>query len=316
MSAIVEVEQSKILTLRVKSVRPFKGQPRIYFDEADLRDLAASIKEIGQLTAIVVRNVIEPYKDGSERVEYEIIDGERRWRACQIAGIKTIRAEVRGARDADHQYVQSVASNFGRRDHTPLEAGLAVARVAAMPEYSKLTREVMHERVGAVFSRSATWAQLMLRMMSLPKEVLELIGGPKERRLNAQVAQFLVTLHDPDEQIRLARQIVEQRLNPPRARMLIRGVLGDKPRTGRPPAKDARVVFSSVSKIHDVAENLLDLPMPGVKASLASRPGAQRDLSDHIDRAIDSLVQLRQVLELATKSDKSRKGKGTLRVVR
>lgn len=294
---VVEVEASKVLTLRVTSVRPFSGQPRQHFDKDRLRELAASLKEFGQQVAIIVRKLPAGAGHG-----YEVIDGERRWHACQMAGIKTIRAEVRGARDNDHQFVQSVVANFGREEHTPLEAGLAVARVAAMPEYSTLTPSQRNERIGALFARSAMWAQLYLRMMTLPPEVLERVG---KRELNAQVAQLLVSLHDQADQKRLATEIVKKKLKPPQARLLIRGALGDTG-TGRKPSRDLDLVFNNVEKVKRFATATLELPRKGFVQTLDARPGSATALRGRVREAIDALEELDQALARC----EPRKGRG------
>lgn len=295
-SHIVSTEASRVLTVRCAAVRPFPGQPRVAFDQDRLAELASSLKEHGQQVAIIVRELPEP--DGE--VAFEIIDGERRWRASQIAKLDTIRAEVRGAKDGDHQFVQSVVANFGREDHTPLESALAVQRVCAMPEYAALAVTERHQRVGALFARSHAWVAYNLKLVKLPAEVQELVGGPAGKRLNAQVAIYLGTVADKEEQVRLAKVIVERDLPGPKARLLINqarhkhGVTEGAARSK--PSTESRNVFASVQRITTSAEVLLDMPKRGLKRSLAQAPGGERWLVEKIDAAIAALVQVRESL--------------------
>lgn len=296
MSAVVNVEQSKILALRLESVRPFGGQPRTDFDLERLTELADSIKEFGQQVAIIVRELPEP--DGV--VRWEVIDGERRFRACKIAGVPTVRAEVRGAKDEDHQFMQSVVANFGREDHTAVETIKAVARVYGMHEYAALPTMRRYERVGAVFARSGQWVQNQLRLWSLPDEVLAMLSAPKERRLHPQAAMQLVAVHDAEKQTAMAREIVARQMKLPQASLFIRtsGAVEQRSdgRRGRKPSDDMGLMLSNVVAIAQKAELLVGMPVKGVRAALENRPQMREMMGRRVDEAMRGLQMVKKLL--------------------
>jgi ParB/RepB/Spo0J family partition protein len=286
--AIASVEEAKVLTLKLEAVRPCDGQPRVHFDPVRLNELAGSLREFGQQVAIIVRELARP----EGKVRYEVIDGERRLRASAIAGLKTIRAELRGAKDANHQYVQSVVSNFGREGHTALEAMLAVQRVFDMPEYASIPIMKRYDRVGALFARSGAWTQINLKLMKLPEEVRAMLGAPKERRLNAQVALLLTQVPEAKDQLAIAHDIVERQLKPTEARTLIRTFI-----TGRKPSADVELVFRNVSKIQRFADAVLDMPRKVLVESIATKPKAATKLRQQVSEARDALEQVEQALD-------------------
>lgn len=291
MSEVVEVEQTKVLVLRLDAIRPFKGQPRHKFD--GIPELAESIKEIGQITPVTVRELV-----GDERAEgkrYELIDGERRYRACQHAGRKTIRAVVDGAKDRDQQFLKSVVANFGRSEHTAIESALAVARICEMPEYAKLPVTERNARVGAVFARTGQWVLNMVRLAKLPKSVRGMVAAGD---LSANVAQFLTAVKDPEDQEKIAYKIVSEGLRPGLARNLIREHIakhGTAHRISKPTDHHA-LVFRSVRKIAQDSEVLLDMPMKGLAAAFVARPKKREALLEQVDGALSALQQLKDAL--------------------
>ena len=125
----------RLMEIPVGSIVPNPHQPRVHFEEAALDDLAASIKEIGVLQPILVRVV----GDGS----YELVAGERRWRASRRAGLDTIPAIVRATDDMG-SVLQALVENLHRQDLTPLEESAAYSQ---MIEDFSLTHEQVAQRV-------------------------------------------------------------------------------------------------------------------------------------------------------------------------
>lgn len=149
--------------LRISEIEPNKSQPRTYFDDDALNELARSIETHGLLQPIVVR----PLTGGS----YQIVAGERRWRACRIAGLTTVPVIIK---DIDDKQTMELAliENLQRRDLNPVEEASGYARL--MEEFS-LTQDEVSQRVGK--SRSAVTNAL--RLLKLPQDQLDALEQGK-----------------------------------------------------------------------------------------------------------------------------------------
>lgn len=169
----------------VDAIRPNPNQPRVHFDEASLVELATSIAQMGVLQPILVRRI----GDG-----YELIAGERRWRAAQRAGLSLIPAVVRTADDVG-SVEQALVENLHRADLTALEEAAAYQQL--IDEFS-LTHEQISARVGK--SRSAITNSV--RLLGLPPAVQHLLA---DGQLSAGHARALLGTPDRAEQERLAR---------------------------------------------------------------------------------------------------------------
>jgi ParB family chromosome partitioning protein len=165
----------KVAELNIDEVHPNPNQPRQRFDEDTLQELADSIKEVGLLQPILVR----PNGDG-----FQIVHGERRWRACQMAGLETIRAEMRELSD-DEVYTISVIENEQREDLSPIETARALQ---SMMDAQGFTQATVAERVG----KSRTWVTQKLRLLNLPGEVQTLV---KDGQLSEAHGRQLLKLH-------------------------------------------------------------------------------------------------------------------------
>jgi ParB family chromosome partitioning protein len=171
----------------VAAVSPNPHQPRVHFDEETLTELAASIAEIGVLQPILVR----PLDDGS----FELIAGERRWRAAQRSGLTTIPAVVRVTDDVS-SVEQALVENLHRQDLTALEEAAAYQQL--LDEFS-LTHDQIATRVGK--SRSAITNSL--RLLGLPPAVQHLLA---DGQLSAGHARALLGTPDRGRQEHLARE--------------------------------------------------------------------------------------------------------------
>jgi len=142
--------------LPIDKVHPNGTQPRQQIGAEALQELADSIRDLGLIQPILVR----PNADG-----WQIIHGERRWRACKLAGLETIRAEVRDLGD-DEAYTISVVENEQREDLSPIETAQALVR---MMEGQQLTQSGAARRI----SRSRSWVAQKVRLLGLPGETQE-----------------------------------------------------------------------------------------------------------------------------------------------
>ena len=179
--------------LNVSMLKPGKYQPRSHMDETSLNELAASIKVQGIMQPILVRQL----PDSS----YEIIAGERRWRAAQLAGLSHVPVLVRSVPD-NAALAMALIENIQRENLNPLEEAVGIQRL--IDEF-KMTHQLAADAVG----RSRSAASNLLRLLKLPKAVQSLL---MENKLDMGHARALLSLESA-QQIMLANKIVLEQLS-------------------------------------------------------------------------------------------------------
>jgi len=193
--------------LNVTLLRPGKYQPRTHMDEASLNDLAASIKAQGIMQPILVRQIADS--------NYEIIAGERRWRAAQLAGLTHVPVLVRSVPD-NAALAMALIENIQRENLNPLEEAIGLQRL--IDEF-KMTHHVAAEAVG----RSRSAASNLLRLLKLPKAVQNML---MENKLDMGHARALLSLESA-QQILLANKIVMEQLSVREAEKLVQKQTGE-----------------------------------------------------------------------------------------
>ena len=183
-----------VLEIDITKVKPNPNQPRKNFDPDALNELASSIKVHGIVQPIVVNQ--------ESNGEYMIIAGERRWRAANICGLKTVPAVVKNYTEKQVKEI-SIIENLQREDLNPIEAARAIKQL--MDEYG-LTQEVVSERIGKSRSNIAN----TLRLLTLYPDVIDMVEVGK---LSAGHARCLVVVEDQTEQIKLAQIAVSKNLS-------------------------------------------------------------------------------------------------------
>ncbi|HEX6971353.1 MAG TPA: ParB/RepB/Spo0J family partition protein, partial [Limnochordia bacterium] len=203
--------------IALDAIRAGRHQPRRRFAEAPLEELAASIREHGVLEPVIVR----PVEAG-----YELVVGERRWRAAQLAGVETVPAIVRemGEREAMEL---ALVENLQREDLNPLEEAEAYRRL--MAEFG-LTQEEVAARVG----RQRPTIANRIRLLELHPQVQELVASGA---LSAGHAKALLGLPSGPEQVRVAEKIAAEGLSVRAAEALVRRLLERRP-ARRAPVED------------------------------------------------------------------------------
>lgn len=187
-------EPSGLLTLPIAKVEPRLEQPREYFDEAALQELADSISRFGLIQPITVRKLDSGY--------YQIIAGERRWRAARLAGLTEVPVRVIEADDRTTAEL-ALVENLQREDLNPIEE--AKGYKTLIEEYG-LTQEEAAKSVG----RSRPAVTNALRLLSLSPAVLEMV---ERSELSAGHARALVPLSDPSQQLEAAREVMTRALS-------------------------------------------------------------------------------------------------------
>jgi ParB family chromosome partitioning protein len=168
-------------------------QPRTHFDQSSLDQLAQSIETHGVVQPVVLRP-----KNG----RYELVAGERRWRAAKIAGLSRIPAVVRDIQDKDLLEL-ALIENIQREDLNPIEEAQAYRKLI---ETVGITQESLADRVG----RDRSYITNYLRLLRLPADIQRLVA---ERKLSTGHARTLLGLEHIDEQRRIARRIIERGLS-------------------------------------------------------------------------------------------------------
>ncbi|HLI55061.1 MAG TPA: ParB/RepB/Spo0J family partition protein [Acidimicrobiales bacterium] len=209
---------SALLEIPVTAIRANPHQPRATFDEESLASLTASIREVGVLQPVLVREVDE----GS----YELVAGERRWRAARRAGLPTVPAIVRAVSDMG-QVEQALIENLHRQDLNPLEEASAYQQLI---EDFGLTHEQLSARVG----RSRTAITNTLRLFQLPPAVQKML---RDGQLTAGHARALLGTPDRAFQESLARRAVAEQLS---VRAVEDAVRARNELGGEQPSKPAR----------------------------------------------------------------------------
>src|SRR5690554_6789748 len=201
---------SSISEVELHKIAPNPDQPRRSFDEEALQELAASIKSIGLVQPITLREIDED--------SYEIIAGERRYRASLMAGLTSIPAYIKTA-DDDETMEMALIENIQREDLNSIEIALAYQKLI---NTLSLTQEQLSERVG---KKRATVANY-LRLLKLPAEVQM---GVKDKKIDMGHARALVTMNDPVAQLSLYNVILQEGLSVRNVETIVRETGDGKP---------------------------------------------------------------------------------------
>lgn len=250
---LVEVPGATFMELPVGEIHPNRKQPRTVFDEDDMAELVHSVREIGVLQPIVVRKSTET---GDQ--PYELVMGERRWRASQAAGLDTIPVIVRETTD-DNLLRDALLENLHRSQLNPLEEAAAYQQLL---EDFGTTHEQLADRIG----RSRPQVSNTLRLLKLPAVVQRRVAAGV---LSAGHARALLALPEPEAMELLAQKIVAEgmsvRATEEAVQLYQAPLSGQKPATKAPSPRHERLDF--------LASSLSDRLDTNVKISLGARKG-------------------------------------------
>lgn len=200
-----------VVELKISEVEPDRSQPRRDFDEVKLAELAGSIKEHGVITPIIVKKLDTGF--------YQIVAGERRWRASKIAEAKTIPAIVRDMTKEEF-YQISMIENLQRQDLNPVEEAKGYKRL--MDEFN-FTQETISKKLGKSRSSVAN----SLRILNLPKEIISLL---ESGRLSLGHAKVLLSCDDEKQQLTLAAKAAEDGLSVRELEQILKAAEEQKPK--------------------------------------------------------------------------------------
>ena len=198
-------------TLGINDIEPNRDQPRRVFDEKALEELSKSIEQNGIIQPLLVR----PMSDGS----YQLVAGERRWRAARMAGLTDVPVTIREMTDEEAS-VFALIENLQREDLNPVEEAQGLK---SLIETYGFTQEETADRVG----KSRVAVTNTLRLLKLPTSVLNLLG---EGKLTAGHSRALLSLDDEKEMLKIAEAAISQELSVRQVEKMVKYALqGEKP---------------------------------------------------------------------------------------
>jgi len=239
-----KMETGAPVYVSIHKVEPNRNQPRKNFDEEALEELAGSIKQHGVISPIIVQDRGE---------YYQIIAGERRWRASKRAGLKEVPVIIKNFTDQEIVEV-SLIENIQREDLNPIEEALA---------YKQLLEEfnLKQEEVANKVSKSRAAVTNSMRLLKLHDDIQQMIINGE---LTSGHARALITIEDKDKQLQIAKDIVSKHLSVREVEKLVKEI--DKPK----PEKKEKVVNESLENIYREMANQLKNKL-GTKVGIVSK---------------------------------------------
>lgn len=255
---LVEVPGATYAELPLDQIIPNTRQPRNVFDEEELEELAASIREVGVLQPVIVRPLAAPIP-GQSKARYELIMGERRWRASELAGIETVPAIIRHTQDED-LLRDALLENLHRAELNPLEEAAAYQQLL---EDFQCTQEELSRRI----VRSRPQISNTLRLLKLPPLVQRRVAAGV---LSSGHARALLGLSDPGAMERLAQKIVSEGLSVRQVEEIV--ALGDEPTAS--PASGRRRARRYGPELGELSSRLADRFDTRVKVEMGAKKGS------------------------------------------
>lgn len=220
-----EVLKNTTQEIEIDLISPNKQQPRKMFNEDALEELSESIKEHGIIEPLVVSKK----KDSNEKEYYQIVAGERRWRAAKLAGIKKVPVVVKEY--TDHQILEiALIENIQREDLNPIEEAQAYS---SLVKELSLTQDQLAERV----SKSRTAITNSMRLLKLSKKVQQMVIDEK---LTAGHVRTLLSIEDKNMQYEVAQMIFDNDMSVRQTEEYVKRLKNPKPEEKQKPKKDAK----------------------------------------------------------------------------
>jgi len=268
-SETVEQAESRIVDLSIESIEPNKNQPRHIFNDESLAELAGSIKEFGVIQPILVRKL-----DGEER--YEIIAGERRFRAAKQIGLSEIPAIINSNIDDTSSLAMAIIENIHRENLSPIEQAHSFKQLL---EEFNITHDELSRKVG----KSRTTITNILRILNLPLSVQKLVD---EGKVSLGHAKVLVGLKKIEDQLQIAELIVKNDLS-------VREVEKIALKINTVPEEKKTVFVVPLSKLPEVSRKIaefLNAPVKIMQGRKKGRIEIEFGSIGELERIVNSIV--------------------------
>lgn len=267
-----ETGQAETL-VKITKVEPNREQPRKTFDEDTLQELADSIKQFGLLQPILVQD---------RKDYYEIIAGERRWRAAKLAGLKEVPVIVKNYTEQEIMEI-SLIENIQREDLNPIEEALAYKRLL---EEFHLKQDELAERV----SKSRTTITNSMRLLRLCEYVQQMIIDGK---LTTGHARALISIENEEQQKQLAERIFDEKLSVREVEKIVKGILNPaekKPQKEELPQSIQYIYEDIEKKLEEKLSRKVEINAKGKDGS--GKIEIEFYSNDDLDRLIDALSNM------------------------
>jgi ParB family transcriptional regulator, chromosome partitioning protein len=254
-------EQSKrdeVIQIRVEDIQPNQFQPRTIFSEEKIKELAQTLRTHGIIQPIVVRKIEGP------QIRYELIAGERRWRAAQYLNWEQIPAIVKNMTDKETASV-ALIENLQREELSVIEEALAYAQLL---ELHDLTQEALAQRLGKSQSTIAN----KLRLLKLPQSVQQAILN---KQITERHARALIALKDENLQEKVLKEIIDKGLNVSQTEKRVQQLMDPKPK------KRPRPVIRGFSKDIRIAMNTIRQSLEMVNKTGIELETSEEDFEDY-----------------------------------
>ena len=265
-----EVKQAEQI-VKITKIEPNREQPRRYFEEDALQELADSIKQFGVLQPLLVQ------KKGDF---YEIIAGERRWRAAKLAGLKEIPVIIKEFSDMEMVEV-SLIENIQRENLNPIEEAQAYKRL--LDDFN-LKQDEIAEKV----SKSRTAITNSMRLLKLDERVQQMVI---EEKLTTGHVRALLAIEDKDQQYALATQIFDHRLNVRETEKLVKNIINPK-------TKKEKTIDTKTAAIYESLEERMKNIL-GTKVSInqKSKHKGQIEIEYYSEQELERILDLIQTIQ-------------------
>ena len=263
---------SNLSEIALTMISPNPNQPRTDFDEAALQELAASIREIGLVTPITLRQMGEN--------EYQIIAGERRWRAATLAGLTTIPAYIRTAED-EKVMEMALVENIQREDLNPIEIALAFQHLS---ETTGMTQERISSRVG----KSRTSITNYMRLLKLPAQIQIAL---KNKDIDMGHARALLAIDSPSTQLKLFKEVQRNGYSVRKVEELVQKLKnGESIQTVKKPDSQLSLEYSILrDRLSDLFKVKVQMTCSSQGKGKISIPFANEDELEHVMNIIDKI---------------------------
>ncbi|WP_407269384.1 nucleoid occlusion protein [Radiobacillus sp. PE A8.2] len=245
--SVEEYQPDEVIQIPVVNIEPNRYQPRSIFNEEKIEELARTIHTHGIIQPIIVR------KFDNVEGKYEIIAGERRWRAVQSLGWENISAIIR---DMSESQTASIAliENLQREELTVIEEAMAYARLL---EIHGITQEALAQRLG----KSQSTVANKMRLLKLPEQVQHAL---LEKKITERHARALIVIKDPEKQVAILEEIINKQLNVKQTEERIAKLFAEKQQKKKPKLKginkDMRIAMNTIRQsLNMVTDTGIDL---------------------------------------------------------
>lgn len=253
-----EYHADEVIQLPIESIVPNRFQPRTIFDDKKIKELAQTIHTHGMIQPIVVRKL--------EDEQYELIAGERRWRAVQSLGWETISVIIRNMSDTETASV-ALIENLQREELTVIEEAKAYVQLLNL---HSLTQEALAQRLGKSQSTIAN----KLRLLNLPDIIQEALLN---KQISERHARALIAIKDEEKQILMLEEIIESNLNVKQTEERIKQI--NEPKTEK--QKKKRATLKGVNKDIRIAMNTIRQSLHMVSDTGIKVESDEQDLDDY-----------------------------------